>query len=150
MRFLLNLLFSYTRKTPFSIDVALLLLRLWTGLTMAFFYGIGKMPPPPGFVSRVSDIGFPLPTVFAWAATLSEVVGGILIALGVMTRPAALTLAFTMTVAIFAVKADLPVSDPARMNPQHYLLLCLAIAITGAGRLSIDRLLMPRTKLSDF
>ena len=55
----------------------------------------------------VTAMGFPYPEVFAWAAALSEFLGGICIVLGLFTRPAAFFVFATMSVAAFiAHKAD--------------------------------------------
>jgi putative oxidoreductase len=128
-------------------DFGLLLLRL-TGLLMAFGHGMakvfgeGRFGPPDQLVAGVEKMGFPAPTAFAWAAALAEFLGGILIALGLLTRPAALALAFNMAVAAFVVhgKDNLFMGDGAAKEPALlYLLPFLALVLTGAGRYSIDR-----------
>jgi len=49
-------------------------------------HGYTKLPPSEQFVQLVGNIGFPIPHVFAWAAALSESVGGVLLILGFLTR----------------------------------------------------------------
>lgn len=80
-------------------DLGLLLLRIGMGLAMAFAHGLGKLPPSDKLIEGVGSMGFPVPVVFAWLAALSEFAGGILIALGLFTRPASLFLAGTMCTA---------------------------------------------------
>lgn len=143
MNFFWKILFG-GGKTSLGVDVGLLLLRLWVGLPMAFVYGRAKLPPSPGFISGVGDMGFPMPTLFAWCAAMSEFLGGVLIALGLMTRPAAAALAFTMFIAVFKMKGDLGYWEPDRMNPTHYLVGCLVLLLAGAGRLSCDTVLRPK------
>src|SRR5690606_40765216 len=82
-------------------DAGLLLLRLVAGLALAFAHGVNKMPPSEGFVSGVAELGFPAPTFFAWAAGFAEFVGGGLLTIGLLTRPASFFIAFTMAVAFF-------------------------------------------------
>ena len=139
-----KILFGGIRSSSVWLDLALLIARLWVGIPMAFVFGIGKLPPPSGFVSSVADLGFPMPSFFAWCAALAEIVGGGLLILGVMTRPAALFLGFTMFVAAFMAKADLSFFDPGRMNPTHFLVFCVLLLLTGAGRLSVDQILRPK------
>jgi len=55
----------------------------------------GVWGPQPWFINDVAKMGFPLPTFFAWCAVLAEFFGGILLMLGLMTRPAALANAIT-------------------------------------------------------
>ena len=120
-------------------DLGLLLFRVFIGLTMAFAHGLGKVPPPEQLVSGVAAIGFPVPVLFAWAAALSELVGGILIAVGLFTRISSLSLGFTMIIAAFVVHA----ADPFQVKEMAllYLASCVLLIFTGAGKYSLDKLL---------
>jgi putative oxidoreductase len=99
-------------------------------------------------------MGFPVPVVFAWAAALAETVGGTLVTLGLFTRVAAALCALTMLVAAFVrhhaldllfIRLGLMEVPPERIagwgNPELallYLAIFLAVALAGAGALSID------------
>jgi putative oxidoreductase len=122
-----------------SPDVGLLVLRLSVGLMMAFGHGLGKVPVSERFVSGVAEMGFPMPTLFAWSAALSELVGGIFIALGLLTRPSSLMLLVTMAVAVFLRHGDDPFSK--RELGLLYGAACIALAVAGPGRFSIDALI---------
>ena len=108
---------------------------------MAFAHGVGKIPPSEGFTKGIADMGFPVPNWFAWAAGLSEFGGGILIALGLMTRPASFFLGVTMFVAAFIRHA----ADPFMRKEKALLFLSVAVFFTlvGAGRYSLDRIIRP-------
>lgn len=125
-------------------DLALLLLRLFVGLTMAFGHGLSKLPPPEQLVQGVTAMGFPAPTLFAWCAALAEFVGGILIAVGLLTRPAALSLAFTMFIAFFVVHG----ADAFNVKELSFLYMgaSLVIMLIGAGKLSLDHVLFKKCK----
>jgi putative oxidoreductase len=128
-------------------DLGLSVLRIGVGLMMACGHGIAKVPPPAGFVEAVGQLGFPLPTVFAWAAGLAELVGGLLIAAGFLTRPAALFLAVTMGVAAFVRHGGDPVfsrEGPAKELALLYLVAAVAFLVAGAGRFGVDALLRRR------
>ena len=120
-------------------EIAMTGLRVFTGLTMAFAHGIGKIPPSAEFVAGVSGLGFPMPEIAAWLASFAEFGGGIALALGLLTRPAAAMIAVTMTVAAFGVHA----MDPFQKKEMAliYLALSLFFALRGSGRLSVDRYL---------
>jgi putative oxidoreductase len=118
-------------------DVGLLLLRAFAGLALAFAHGINKIPPSAGFIDRVDGYGFPLPMVFAWSAGLSELLGGCLIAVGLLTRPAALFVFITMIVAVLFAHAD----DPFSVKEKALLfgVMALLLITAGAGRFALDR-----------
>lgn len=133
-----SLLFG-SGDTSRATDLGLLILRLGVGLSLAFAHGLGKLPPKPGFVDGVAEMGFPLPALFAWAAGLSEFVGGLLLALGLLTRPAAFFVACTMAVAFFIRHGDDPFADAEKALV--YLVVALALMVAGAGRYALDRFL---------
>lgn len=117
-------------------DAGLLLLRLMAGLGLVFGHGLQKLPPSAAFVAGVGEMGFLLPGLFAWAAALSEVVGGFLIALGLLTRPAGLFVACTMLTAAFVRNAGEPFGE--RELALLYLAVALALMLTGSGRYGPD------------
>ena len=146
-------------KGSFTTDAALLILRL-SGLGLALAHGWPKIErflsgESAQFIEGVARLGFPYPTVFAWAAALAELLGGSLIALGLLTRFAAGFAAFTMFVAAFLrhrlalqtlaffglhqIPADVLESwgDPERAT--IYLLIFLSLVLMGGGRFSLDR-----------
>jgi putative oxidoreductase len=123
-------------------DAGLLVLRLFTGLSLAFAHGLGKLPPSAGFVETVGEMGFPVPVFFAWCAALAEFGGGLCLALGLLTRPAAFFVAFTMAVAAFVRQAGDPFTD--KEKALLFLVIALALLLTGSGRYGLDRFIRPR------
>ena len=138
-------------------NLGLLLLRL-AGLYLALAHGWGKVQSlaggDTGFVSALGNMGFPLPGLFAWAAALSEFLGGLLVALGLFTRWAAAFGAFTMAVAAFgrhhligrllhATGISVVSEDTLKAwgNAElatMYLLIFLCLVMVGAGGFSLD------------
>lgn len=118
-------------------DLGFTVLRVGAGLAMALAHGLGKVPPPDRFIGGVEAMGFPAPVLFAWAAGLAELVGGVLLALGLMTRPAALSLVVTMMVAFFIRHG----ADPFQQKELAFLFLIITVAFTaaGSGRFGLDR-----------
>ena len=124
----------------------LLWLRVLTGLGM-IYHGQGKLFEPgrmEGFAKGVADMGFPIPEVFAWAAALSEFGGGILLVLGLATRPAALMVFITMAVAAFIRHGDDPFSK--KELALAYWVISGAVLCLGAGAWSVDSLIAGRRK----
>ena len=123
-------------------DVGLLLFRVFVGLALALGHGLGKLPPSERFLAGVAEMGFPAPTLFGWAAGLSEFVGGLLIAVGLMTRPAAFFAAITMCVAAFIRQAGDPFTEIEKAL--LFLAAMVLLLLMGAGRYSVDALLRKR------
>lgn len=124
------------------LDLALLLLRAVAGAGLALGHGLGKLPVSDQFVSGVADMGLPAPVVFAWAAALAESVGGALLAIGLLTRPAAFFVLCTMGTAFIVVHG----ADPFQTKEKAMLYGIIAVVylLAGAGRYSIDALLRGR------
>ncbi|MCI0697446.1 DoxX family protein [candidate division KSB1 bacterium] len=123
-------------------NIGLLLLRVFTGLALLFQHGLHKMPPSPRFVERVSGLGFPLPELFAWAAGVAETIGGGLLALGLLTRPASALILVTMLVAAFGRHAG----DPFSAKELALLYGCVAFLflLVGSARYGFDAVLRKR------
>jgi putative oxidoreductase len=139
-----DLLFGGVGGANKTADVGLALLRVVAGVAMAVNHGAGKMQNPSKVVEGADDMGFPLPLLFGWAAVFAEFFGGILLALGLATRPAAFLIACTMATAAFIHHAD----DNFRTREPALLFLFIAVLflLTGAGRYGVDALLRRRSK----
>ena len=87
-----------------SPDAGLLVLRAWLGL-VGILHGSQKLFGAfggggiRGFAEGLEKMNVPVPTVAAYAAALAEFVGGLLVALGIFPRIAAIPFLFTMLVA---------------------------------------------------
>jgi putative oxidoreductase len=135
------LLGSPSFRSP-AADTGILLLRLFAGLALALVHGFGKLPPASGFVSRVGGMGFPAPELFAWAAALAEFGGGILLALGLFTRPAALIVAIHFVVVVFVAHTGDPFR--ARELAMFFGIAAVTILLTGPGRYALDSIISRR------
>ena len=134
-----RLLFGGESGLSFQANAGLTLLRIFTGVALMMSHGIGKIPPGDGLINRAGEIGFPAPTLFAWAAGLSEFVGGAFLALGFLTRVSSFFIACTMLTALVGVHR----ADPFAKQELAFLYFFIALAfmLKGAGDWSIDRYL---------
>ena len=123
-----------------GIDTALLLLRLVLGI-LVLLHGISKLPPPPTPIVGMLESAH-LPAALAYGVYLGEIVGPILIIIGVWTRLGALLIVANMIVAILVAHAG----DLLKLNDQGgyqlelqamYLFSAVALTLTGAGRYSV-------------
>jgi len=104
----------------------------------------------PGFAKFTS---FPAPFPFmrpAWlwmgAAAVSELIGGVLVLLGLFTRVGAFLIAFVMLVAIFGVKWPVFFAPEGMELAVAMLGMALALLITGGGQSSVDRMIGGRRR----
>jgi putative oxidoreductase len=121
------------------LNAGLFLLRVISGISMAFAHGINKIPPSAGFIEVTGKLGFPAPIFFAWSAGIAEFFGGILLALGFFTRPNALFLSFTMSVAFFIRHAGDPFAR--KEKALLFLIIFLFFLMTGSSRPSLDEVI---------
>jgi len=129
-------------------DTGIFVIRVFFGLAMAAHgaqklfvrfggYGIEKTG---GFFE---SLGFRPGTAFATAAGLSEMGGGLLLALGLFTPFGAAAVLSSMLVAMVSVhlKNGFFASGNGIELPFLYAVAALGIALTGGGEISLDKLL---------
>ena len=122
-----------------AVDAGLACMRVIVFLLLAFLHGMGKVPPQEGFVGMVGGLGFPAPEAFAWLAAAAEFGGGILLAIGLLTRPAALLVFVHFLFVIFVAHAGDGLSD--RELPIIFAVTALLFLLSGPGRYSVDHLI---------
>ncbi|MEH6346991.1 MAG: DoxX family protein [Bermanella sp.] len=111
----------------------------------AWFGGYGL----EGTAGWMASIGIEPAMLMTVLAGSSEFFGGLLLMLGLLVRPAALTLAVSMLVAIFAVHINngLFMSNNGYEYALALLVISIGLIIRGAGSFSADRLI--QQKLAD-
>lgn len=129
------------------VDSALLILRLGVGIIFAAhgaqkFFTVGI----PGVVEGFAQMGIPMAAVVGPMVATIELVGGVALILGALTRFAAGLLAIDMMAAMLIV--HLPNGFFLPMGIEFTMALftiAVALGITGAGVLSLDRKLSRRS-----
>jgi putative oxidoreductase len=117
-------------------DIGILLLRVFIGTAM-MTHGIAKMAGGmEQFTGFVASLGVPAPHVMAFLAAFSESVGAALLAVGLLTRPAAFMIVCTMSVAIFGALHGQPFAK--QELAWLYVMPALMFLLKGAGRWSVD------------
>ncbi|MBI2498511.1 MAG: DoxX family protein [Opitutae bacterium] len=124
----------------------LLVIRLYWGLSFAQT-GWGKLMHLDKTAAFFASIDIPLPKLNAIAAGSTEFLGGLLLALGLVARPVAVPLIFTMAVAYATADREAlhaVFSEPDKFvtaAPFLFLLASLVVLVFGPGKLSLDALL---------
>jgi putative oxidoreductase len=128
-----------------------LAIRLGVGV-MFFGSGLGKLGKLSGLTQYFRSLGIPFPGIQAPFVASTEFVCGLLIVIGLATRPAALMLCGVMSVAIVTAAAPekhIAASWKGLLEfiylPEVLLvLLLLSLVAAGAGRASLDARLASR------
>ncbi len=132
---------------PLNRDVGLLVLRLGVGLSMLVFHGWDKITAGPETWEKVgggmSNLGITFaPAFWGFLAAFAEAVGSALLVVGLLFRPAALMLAFTMLVAILhhvsMPEGALGAGWKAASHAVELLAIYTALLLTGSGRFAFQ------------
>jgi len=124
---------------PKSADLALLVLRLWLGVTMLLNHGWEKFT---GFSQMSAKFADPLgvgPATSLGLAVFAEVVMAALVAAGLFTRFAALVLIIELGVAFTKVHGHALAGPMSGELAFLYLSGFVVIFLAGGGKFSVDR-----------
>ncbi len=130
-----------------SLHLGLLVLRLGVGIQLAM-HGWPKMT---GGMEKWEKLGKNMemlgidffPAFWGFMAAFAEFGGGILIAVGLFTRPASFLLAFTMLVATVRHVSEEGAEWLDGAHAFELMVVFIALYLTGPGRYSIDRRIHP-------
>jgi len=124
---------------PRSTDLALLVLRVWLGLSMFILHGLGKFQnfstlsgsfPDPLNVGSSTSLGL---------ALLAEFFGSALLIIGAFTRLASVLLIGTMSVAAFIIHKATFTGEANGELALLYLAGYVTLFIAGGGRFALDQ-----------
>lgn len=124
-------------------DFAPMVLRVVTGLIFAM-HGWQKLNDfgVAGVTGMLAGMGFPMPALMAILLIAAELVGGIMLILGFLTRWAAKSLVIVSAIALFVV--HLPNGFFASTGGYEFILLLLgasvSLVLSGPGTWSLDRI----------
>ncbi len=127
----------------------LLLVRLYWGWQFAQT-GWGKLGDINKVINFFTSLGIPAPALNAWFVSGLELVGGILLILGLGSRLIALPLVIDMIVAYITADREALLkflSDPDKFYaaaPFTFLMASLIVLIFGPGKFSVDAILASR------
>jgi putative oxidoreductase len=124
------------------------ILRLVLGVMM-IHNGIDKLGNIESFAEAyVKVIGLPFPIFFSYIAAFTETIGAPLVAIGLLTRPAALGLFSTMCVAMYHHVLVAGLSLPYLELSAIYAASFLFFVVNGGGLFSTDALIVNALDIS--
>lgn len=126
-------------------DVLFLVIRLYFGYKL-MISGKGKLTNPDAAATYFQSLDIPLPELNAYMAGATELVGGLFLALGLLSRIATIPVIVTMLVAYMtaheeqwgAFWTNTPIFFKA--PPFAYLFTAAVVLVCGPGRFSLDYL----------
>ncbi|HEY9612787.1 DoxX family protein [Allocoleopsis sp.] len=122
-------------------QVSWTVLRVVAGLVM-IHNGLDKLSNIESFAEAyVSVIGLPFPIFFSYCAASAELMGAPLLALGLLTRPAAAALLSTMLVAMYHHILVAGFSIPYLELSMLYAACFQLFLVYGGGQYSVDAVL---------
>jgi putative oxidoreductase len=122
------------RYLPLNSDLALLVLRVALAAIL-LHHGLPKVMDFGGTVAGFQSMHVPAPTLTAVFAAIAEVIGGILILLGIAVDIAGLLVVIDMLGAIITVQ--LPKGFSGWEHEFSILAMALALALAGPGRYAV-------------
>lgn len=138
---------SASLNTTWTGDLAILALRLAVGVVLAY-HGWLKVGDVSGFAGFVDSLGIPAPDLMAYVVTYLELLGGIALIVGLATRYVAALFVVEMVFTIALVKLDVGlIASEGGVGAELDLLIlatALSLVLTGAGRWSLDSVLVGR------
>lgn len=126
------------RLFPMDPDLALLVLRI-TLAAILLYHGIPKALNYSATLEGFNSMGIPAPALSLAFAVIVEVVGGVLILLGVLTEITGLLVVIEMLGAIFTVHwaNGFDFTKVGWEHPFTVLMVALALVLAGPGAYSV-------------
>ncbi len=124
----------YAALSPLSV----LYMRVIAGVAL-MAHGLPKIQNPLGAVSMVESIGFAPGWLFSPLLAGGEFIGGLLLAIGLLTRPAAAIASFILLVTVYFHWIMKSEGYAGAELSLIWMGVTIFFAVHGAGRFSVDR-----------
>jgi putative oxidoreductase len=112
--------------------IGIVLLMGGASKMLGWFHGFG----PEMTIGFYKMMGFS--KFWAYVSSYTELIGGLLLVVGLLTRPAAFALLINMTVAFIISLPNGFISENGASTPFVFMICVLAILVTGPLKYSID------------
>lgn len=131
-------------------EVAALLLRVVLGVTF-LFHGFSKFQMGiPNVGKFFGTLGLPFPGTLAYIIVAIEIIGGVMMIIGLGTRLVAVLFAATMLGALFTTKMTAGLiakgGSPGFELELALLVMSISLVLTGSGLYAADRMIFKNAK----
>jgi putative oxidoreductase len=144
----------------------IILLRIMAG-GVFFWEGILKFVYPNQGVGRFTKLGFPMPETLAHFVAVMEIVGGLMLLMGLLTRVTSLYFILQMLVAVFTTKIALYLgTSPLPLPPAPpqagiwavlheirsdyaQIMTCFFLLLAGPGVMSLDEKIAKQKRITE-
>ena len=134
--------FKHLFTDPWMVGTWTVILRVALGMLL-IFHGASKVfDGTTELTAKLTELGWPLAGVQSFLVTYTEFLGGILLVVGLFTRPAAIMNIglFAIIIFLFQMNASFSTKEMAVL----FLLLCMLVFFFGPGRFSVDHYLFKK------
>lgn len=123
---------------PYHPSIVLAAIRIMMGLFM-LYHGLEFFDKPimDEYGKWMVDLHFPFPSSIAYLGKASELLGGILIAIGLFTRIGSLLLVITMSIVTFGIGHGRILMED--QHPFLFVVFGFLFLFLGAGDFSLDK-----------
>ncbi len=131
-------------------DLPLLFIRLI--LAYGFFNpAMMKLKDINSIAEWFGSMGIPMPTLNAYLATGTEILGVILLTLGLFSRIISIPLIITMIVAIVTVHGEngFDAGNNGFEIPLYYMIMLFTLLVYGSGKISLDHLFFKNNEVNN-
>ena len=137
---------NYTRTftQPWATDALPTLIRITLGVLLVYHGSSKVFEGMGGMTQSLTERGWPMPTMQAFAAAYIEFAGGVMLIVGLMTRPVAFMNITLFSIIFFVFHG----ADAFAKKEKAFLFLVLAVYtfLAGPGKASVDSLLFKDQK----
>lgn len=119
------------------------IIRIALGVLLIYHGGRKVFGEFDNVVADIAEIGWPLPYLQAFAAVFIEFAGGIMLVVGLFTRPMAFASVVLFSIITFLYLYGSPF--PAKEKALLFLILSAYVLFIGPGKFSVDHFLFKKT-----
>lgn len=134
--------FRHFLTDPWMVGTWIVILRVALGMLLVYHGASKVFEGTVALTEKLTSYGWPLAGFQSFLATYTEFLGGVLLIVGLFTRPAAIMCMGLFSIIVFVFFMNDPFSK--KELPVVFLLLSMLVFFFGPGRVSVDHYLFKK------